>query len=109
MKPDKILIIEDDPAILFGLKDNFEMAGYSVKSAVDGQLGLDLAMSERPDLIVLDIMRSAMRMASYPAIFNQRFSTFSHSDMQSSTSAKICWAANRLRPAIQASPFTSHT
>ena len=52
----KILIVEDDPAIMFGLRDNLEMAGYAVKTAIDGELGLQLARQERPDLIVLDIM-----------------------------------------------------
>lgn len=51
-----ILIIEDDPAILFGLRDNFERAGYNVRTAVEGHLGLDLARSLRPALILLDIM-----------------------------------------------------
>lgn len=53
---DKILVIEDDPAILFGIRDNLEMAGYSVRSAVEGELGLSLARKEKPDLIILDIM-----------------------------------------------------
>ena len=51
-----VLIIEDDPSILFGLRDNFELAGYDVRSAVEGTLGLELARSERPDIILLDIM-----------------------------------------------------
>lgn len=51
-----ILIIEDDPAILFGLRDNFERAGYNVRTAVEGHLGLDLARGLRPALILLDIM-----------------------------------------------------
>ena len=54
--PDKILVIEDDPAILFGIRDNLEMSGYAVKSAVEGELGLELARNERPSLIILDIM-----------------------------------------------------
>ena len=51
-----VLIIEDDPSILFGLRDNFELAGYQVSPAVEGSLGLQLACSERPDLLLLDIM-----------------------------------------------------
>jgi DNA-binding response OmpR family regulator len=51
-----ILIIEDDPAMLRGLKDNFEFEGYRVLTATDGQKGLDAALNRRPDLIVLDIM-----------------------------------------------------
>jgi DNA-binding response OmpR family regulator len=51
-----VLIIEDDPAMLRGLKDNFHAAGFHVLTATDGQFGLDEALRARPDLIVLDIM-----------------------------------------------------
>ena len=51
-----ILIIEDDPALLRGLKDNFEEQDYRVHLARDGQEGLALALSQPPDLLVLDIM-----------------------------------------------------
>ncbi len=51
-----VLIIEDDPVLLRGLKDNFEFEGYRVQTAIDGELGLDLALRLRPDLIVLDLM-----------------------------------------------------
>ena len=51
-----VLIIEDDPSILFGLRDNFELAGYEVHSSVEGLMGLEVARSKRPDLILLDIM-----------------------------------------------------
>jgi DNA-binding response OmpR family regulator len=51
-----ILIVEDDPAMLRGLKDNFEFEGYRVRTAADGRKGLDEALGRRPDLIVLDIM-----------------------------------------------------
>jgi DNA-binding response OmpR family regulator len=51
-----ILIIEDDPTMLRGLKDNFEYKGYSVVTAADGEDGLNKALDVKPDLIVLDIM-----------------------------------------------------
>ena len=51
-----VLIIEDDPVLLRGLKDNFEFEGYRVQTASDGEAGLDLALRLRPDLIVLDLM-----------------------------------------------------
>jgi len=51
-----VLIIEDDPTLLLGLKDNFEFKGYSVKTARDGEQGLKAALTENPDLIILDIM-----------------------------------------------------
>jgi DNA-binding response OmpR family regulator len=51
-----ILIIEDDPTMLLGLKDNFEFKGYSVLTAADGETGLNTALNKKPDLILLDIM-----------------------------------------------------
>jgi len=51
-----ILIIEDDPAILRALKDNFAALGYRVRTARDGEEGLEAALNEGPDLIILDIM-----------------------------------------------------
>jgi len=51
-----ILIIEDDPAMLRGLKDNFEYKGYHTITTKDGEEGLNAALNFRPDLIILDIM-----------------------------------------------------
>jgi DNA-binding response OmpR family regulator len=51
-----ILIVEDDPTMLRGLKDNFEFKGYRVLIAADGEDGLNMALNEKPDLILLDIM-----------------------------------------------------
>jgi DNA-binding response OmpR family regulator len=51
-----ILIVEDDPTMLRGLKDNFEFKGYRVLTAADGEDGLNAALNEKPDLILLDIM-----------------------------------------------------
>lgn len=56
MSRESILIVEDDPVLLRGLKDNFEFEGYDVVTAADGQAGLDAAMDGSPDLIILDIM-----------------------------------------------------
>ena len=51
-----VLIIEDDPTMIIGLKDNFEFKGYKVLTAADGEKGLKAALNSRPDLIILDIM-----------------------------------------------------
>jgi DNA-binding response OmpR family regulator len=51
-----ILIIEDDPVLLRGLKDNFEAQGYQVRTAKDGQKGLDALLTAPPDLLLLDLM-----------------------------------------------------
>jgi len=50
---ERILIIEDDPSILRGLQLNLGMEGYTVRSAIDGETGLQLAKTERPDLVVV--------------------------------------------------------
>ena len=52
----KILIIEDEPDMVLGLKDNFEFEGYEVLTASDGVAGLERARSQKPDAIILDIM-----------------------------------------------------
>jgi DNA-binding response OmpR family regulator len=51
-----VLIVEDNPAMLRGLEDNFTSKGYYVKTAIDGEQGLNSALAERPDLIILDII-----------------------------------------------------
>ena len=51
-----VLLVEDDPVILKLLEVNFDLEGYSVLLARDGAEGIDLARSERPDLIISDIM-----------------------------------------------------
>src|SRR6187401_1014630 len=51
-----VLIIEDDPALLRGLKDNFESQAYRVHLARDGREGLSAALANPPDLLLLDIM-----------------------------------------------------
>jgi DNA-binding response OmpR family regulator len=53
---ERILVIEDDPSILRGLQLNLTMEGYSVRSASDGETGLQLARAERFDLLVVDVM-----------------------------------------------------
>lgn len=56
MNKGRILVVEDDPSILRGLQLNLGMEGYSVRSAMDGETGLAMARSERPDLLVVDVM-----------------------------------------------------
>jgi DNA-binding response OmpR family regulator len=56
----RILIIEDEPAMVAGLRDNFEYEGYDVISADDGVSGLERVVAEDPDLIVLDVMMPRM-------------------------------------------------
>jgi len=56
MPDSTILVVDDDPVILKLLEVNFEMEGFTVLIAHDGAEGVDVARSERPDVIVSDIM-----------------------------------------------------
>lgn len=56
----KVLIIEDEPNMVAGLRDNFEYEGYQVISAADGVAGLDRALADTPDLVILDVMMPRM-------------------------------------------------
>ena len=55
-----VLIVEDDPAILYGLTDNLEAETYDVLSATDGETGCRLALEKKPDLVILDLMLPKM-------------------------------------------------
>jgi DNA-binding response OmpR family regulator len=52
----RILVIEDEPQMLLGLRDNLELEGYEVATAADGDEGLAKAASFQPDLVILDVM-----------------------------------------------------
>ena len=52
----RILVVEDDAAILRGLKDNLAAESYDVVTAADGAEGLRLSQDGEPDLIILDLM-----------------------------------------------------
>jgi two-component system alkaline phosphatase synthesis response regulator PhoP len=56
----KILIIEDEPNMVAGLRDNFEFEGYEVAAAYDGVEGLERALKDSPDLVLLDVMMPKM-------------------------------------------------
>ena len=51
-----ILIIEDEPHIVMGLRDALEFEGFTVKSAGKGKDGVQLARAESPDAVILDLM-----------------------------------------------------
>ena len=57
---EKILIIEDEEDLVKGLKLNLQDEGYEVKYAFNGKEGLEKALKEKPDLILLDIMLPGM-------------------------------------------------
>jgi len=52
----RILIVEDDPAIRLGLKRSLEFEGFTVELARDGEEAVQRAFDVKPDLIVLDLM-----------------------------------------------------
>jgi DNA-binding response OmpR family regulator len=51
-----ILIVEDEPVLLRGLRDTFVNQGWDVATASDGEKGLELALTKPADVILLDIM-----------------------------------------------------
>jgi DNA-binding response OmpR family regulator len=80
--PQKILVIDDEIDVLKLLKFRLERAGYQVITALDGIKGLELALHEHPDLVILDIMmpggdgyavcekfKSSSATATLPVIF----------------------------------------
>jgi DNA-binding response OmpR family regulator len=56
----RVLIVEDNHDLAFGLRNNLEIEGYAVDVASDGASGLAAARQTRPDLIVLDLMLPGM-------------------------------------------------
>jgi DNA-binding response OmpR family regulator len=55
-----ILIVEDEARIAHWVKEYFEQAGFRALTAADGKLGLSMALTEKPDLVILDIMLPGM-------------------------------------------------
>lgn len=56
----KILIVEDEPNMRLGLKDNLEFEGYNVELAENGEEGLNKILDNKYDLIILDVMMPKM-------------------------------------------------
>jgi DNA-binding response OmpR family regulator len=56
MEKYNILIVEDEPAMLSGLKDNLEFEGYMVDTAIEGESGLDKILNNAYHLVLLDVM-----------------------------------------------------
>ena len=55
-RAETILVVEDDRSLREALTMNFQLRGYRVLAASDGETGLQVAFDQRPDLIVLDLM-----------------------------------------------------
>lgn len=54
--PPSVLIVDDDPVIQLLLRVNFEMDGFDVETADDGEQGLEMARQNLPDLVLLDVV-----------------------------------------------------
>ncbi len=52
----KILLIEDDEALIEALREKFQEGGFSLLASSDGEAGLKMAEEERPDAILLDLV-----------------------------------------------------
>ncbi len=52
----RVLVVEDNADLAFGLRNNLEIEGYEVEVATDGRAGLVAARARRPDLVILDLM-----------------------------------------------------
>lgn len=66
----RILIIEDNPDLAYGLRNNLEIEGYAVEVAEDGPGGLERARALRPDLVILDLMLP--RLSGYHVLREMR-------------------------------------
>ncbi|HYR09009.1 MAG TPA: response regulator transcription factor [Longimicrobium sp.] len=56
----RVLVVEDDPDLAFGLRTTLEIEGYTADVAADGLQGLQRAREDRPDLVILDLMLPGM-------------------------------------------------
>lgn len=88
--PKKILIVEDDATSIRLLQSRLEQQGYDVILARDGDVGLEKAAKERPDVIIMDVEMPRMNgymflseMAKDPGIASTPIIALtSHEDMQ---------------------------
>ncbi|NIR46047.1 MAG: response regulator transcription factor [Gemmatimonadetes bacterium] len=56
MAKKRILVVEDNTDLAYGLRNNLEIEGYDVEVAADGKAGLERALAREHDLVVLDLM-----------------------------------------------------
>ncbi len=60
MAKEKLLVVDDEKDFVSMISDRLEAKGFDVVKAFDGKEGLEKARSERPDVIILDIMMPEM-------------------------------------------------
>jgi DNA-binding response OmpR family regulator len=73
--PDKILVVEDEPALQETLVYNLERQGYQVEAVSDGLVAIDAARQLQPNLMVLDIMLPGLDGFEVCRIMRQEMST----------------------------------
>ena len=56
----RILVVDDNPSNIKALRQRLELEGHEVLEATEGATAVDLVVSERPDLVLLDIMMPGM-------------------------------------------------
>lgn len=56
MRKKRVMAVDDERLIVLSIRHNLQMAGYEVIEAFDGREALELLESERPDLVILDVM-----------------------------------------------------
>ncbi len=57
---DRVLLVEDDPAMAALYKDLFSKEGYDISVATDGEMGLKMALNSMPDVMLLDVLLPKM-------------------------------------------------
>lgn len=67
-----VLVVDDDRDILTVMTEVLTLAGYRVKAAMSGREGLRLALEERPDLILLDVILADMSGTEFAAAYRER-------------------------------------
>ncbi len=69
----KILIADDEQQLAMALKIRLQSQGFQVVTASDGKQALDLAIKEKPDLVILDVLMPVMDGYSCVRELNMRF------------------------------------
>jgi DNA-binding response OmpR family regulator len=66
----RILVVDDEPDVVEIVSIRLERDGHTVLGAADGRAGLDMAMHEKPDLIILDLMMPGLD--GYEVLYQMR-------------------------------------
>jgi DNA-binding response OmpR family regulator len=56
----RVLVVDDEPGIIRFVKINLALAGYEVITTLSGEQTLELVQSEKPDIVLLDILMTPM-------------------------------------------------